>query len=183
MNFKVETSQLEGLKIITPKVFNDSRGFFYESYKSSTFKEMGLVDDFIQANQSFSYKDVIRGLHFQVGKSAQAKLVRCLRGEIHDVAVDLRKNSPTFGKSFGINLSHENRVMFYIPIGFAHGFSVLSDEADVLYNVSGGEYDPEAESGIRFDDPTLAISWKVNYPIVSNKDLDLPFFNDSQNFF
>lgn len=183
MNFEIKTTNLEGLKIITPKIFKDSRGYFFETYKASAFKEFGLDDDFIQTNQSFSFQNVVRGLHFQTGKSAQAKLVKCLRGEIYDVAVDLRKASPTFGKFFGINLSAENRVMFYIPVGFAHGFSVLSEEAEVSYNVSGGEYDPKAEAGIRFDDPSLAIDWKVREPIVSEKDKILPLFNDLQNFF
>lgn len=183
MNFQVETNEISGLKIITPRLFKDSRGYFYETYKASAFKEFGLADDFIQTNQSFSYQGAVRGLHFQTGGSAQAKLVRCLRGEIYDVAVDLRKDSPTFGKYFGINLSAENRVMFYIPIGFAHGFSVLSEEAEVSYNVSGSEYDPKSEGGIRFDDPTLKIDWKVKEPIVSDKDKILPFLNDLKNFF
>ncbi len=183
MNFTIETKEIEGLKIITPRIFQDSRGYFFESYKHSAFKEIGINDNFIQSNQSLSYKGVIRGLHFQIGNSAQAKLVRCLRGEIYDVAVDLRKNSPTFGKCFGLNLSAENHKMLYIPIGFAHGFSVLSDEAEVFYNVSGGEYDPKAEGGIRFDDPSLAIDWKVSDPIVSDKDLELPFFSDLKTFF
>ncbi len=175
-NFEVETVYISDLKIITPRLFKDSRGYFFESYKHSAFKEIGINDNFIQSNQSLSYKGVVRGLHFQIGNSAQAKLVRCLRGEVYDVAVDLRKNSPTFGQHFGINLSAENRAMLYIPIGFAHGFSVLSDEAEVFYNVSGGEYNPKSEGGIRFDDPSLAIDWKVSNPIVSEKDLLLPLF-------
>jgi len=183
MNFIVTTNEISGLKIITPKAFQDSRGYFYETYKASSFKEFGLEDNFVQVNQSFSYQNVVRGFHFQTGKSAQAKLVRCLHGEIYDVAVDLRKNSPTFGKSFGINLSRENRIMFYIPIGFAHGFSVLSPEAEVSYNVSGSEYDKAAEGGIRFDDPALNIDWKVSNPIVSDKDQILPFLKDLKTFF
>ncbi len=183
MNFTVATNEIAGLKIITPKIFKDSRGYFFETYKASVFKEFGLEDKFIQTNQSFSFQNVVRGLHFQTGNSAQAKLVRCLRGEIYDVAVDLRKSSPTFGKFFGLNLSAENRVMFYIPVGFAHGFSVLSKEAEVSYEVSGSEYDPKSESGIRFDDPSLAIDWKVKNPIVSDKDLVLPFLSDLKFFF
>lgn len=183
MNFTVATNEFAGLKIITPKIFKDSRGYFFETYKASSFKEFGLEDKFIQTNQSFSLQNVVRGLHFQTGNSAQAKLVRCLRGEIYDVAVDLRKSSPTFGKFFGLNLSAQNRVMFYIPVGFAHGFSVLSQEAEVSYEVSGGEYDPKSEAGIRFDDPSLAIDWKVKNPIVSDKDQILPFLNDLKNFF
>lgn len=183
MNFTVTTNEFPGLKIITPKIFKDSRGYFFETHKASAFKEFGLEDNFIQTNQSFSHQNVVRGLHFQIGKSAQAKLVRCLRGEIYDVAVDLRKSSPTFGKFCGIHLSAENNVMFYIPIGFAHGFSTLSESAEVSYNVSGCEYDQKSESGIKFDDPDLAIDWKVKNPIVSDKDQILPFLNDQKNFF
>ena len=183
MNFQVTTNNFEGIKIIEPKIFKDSRGYFFETYKASSFKEFGIKDDFNQANQSFSTKGVIRGLHFQTGKSAQAKLVRCLSGEIYDVAVDLRKSSPTFGKYFGLNLSSQNHVVLYIPAGFAHGFSILSEEAEVFYNVSGCEYDPKSESGIRFDDPALAIDWKVKNPIVSDKDKILPFLRDLKNFF
>ncbi len=183
MNFKVETNQFKGVKIITPRIFSDSRGFFYETYKMSAFKELGIDDEFVQSNHSFSHKDVVRGLHFQTGETAQAKLVRCLRGEIYDVVADLRKGSTTFGRFFGINLSAENKIMLYIPRGFAHGFSVLSNEAEVHYSISGGEYDIKAESGIRFDDPVLNIDWKVQNPVVSDKDLDLPFFKNLQNFF
>lgn len=183
MNFSVSETKIEGLKLITPRVFKDNRGYFFESYKSSSFREIGINDVFIQSNQSFSYKNVIRGLHFQNKESAQAKLVRCLSGEIYDIAVDLRTNSKTFGQYFGVNLSAENRIMFYIPQGFAHGFSVLSESAEVYYNVSGGEYDPKAESGIRFDDPFFKIDWKVKTPIISDKDLILPFFDNSKHYF
>jgi dTDP-4-dehydrorhamnose 3,5-epimerase len=183
MNFTITTNEFESLKVIEPKLFKDNRGYFYETYKTAAFKEIGIVDEMVQTNQSFSHRNVVRGLHFQTGIYAQAKLVRCLSGEIYDVAVDLRKNSPTFGKFFGINLSAQNRLMLYIPIGFAHGFSVLSSEAEVSYNVFGGEYNKESEGGIRFDDPILKIDWKIKDPIVSDKDLILPFFNDSKNFF
>ncbi len=183
MNFNVKTTQFEGLKIIEPKIFKDDRGYFFETYKASSFKEIGIEDEFIQANQSLSNKGVVRGLHFQIGKSAQAKLVRCLRGEIYDVALDLRKSSPTFGKYFGINLSAQNHQMLYIPKGFAHGFSTLSDEAEVFYNVSGCEYDAKSESGVRFDDAEIGIDWKVKNPIISDKDKILPLFKDLTNFF
>ncbi len=183
MNFTVTTNQFEGLKIIEPKLFKDSRGYFYETYKTAAFKEIGIADELVQTNQSFSYENVVRGLHFQTGEHAQAKLVRCLRGEIYDVAVDLRKNSPTFGKFFGIHLSDKNHLMFYIPVGFAHGFSVLSYEAEVSYNVFGGSYNKESEGGIRFDDPSLEIDWQVTNPIVSEKDLVLPFINDLKILF
>lgn len=183
MNFSISNTAIEGLKIIEPKLFKDSRGYFYETYKAAAFKEIGIAGEMVQTNQSFSHQNVVRGLHFQTGAHAQAKLVRCLSGEIYDVAVDLRKNSPTFGKFFGINLSSQNRLMLYIPIGFVHGFSVLSSEAEVSYNVFGGEYNKESEAGFRFDDPTLKIDWKVANPIVSEKDLILPYFNDLKNFF
>ncbi len=175
MNFHVTSNEFGDLKIIVPKLFLDNRGYFFETYKSSVFKKIGIDECSIQTNQSFSYRNVVRGLHYQSGKNAQAKLVRCLRGEIYDVAVDLRKSSSTFGKFFGINLSHKNNTMLYIPVGFAHGFSVLSFDAEVSYNVSA-EYDKEVEGGIRFDDPDLNIDWKVGSPIVSEKDKILPFF-------
>jgi dTDP-4-dehydrorhamnose 3,5-epimerase len=182
MNFNITPTYIDGLKIITPKIFSDSRGYFYETYKASSFKEAG-IGDVVQVNQSFSYQNVVRGLHFQTGKYGQAKLVRCLQGEIYDVAVDIRKDSPTFGKFFGINLSAENRIMLYIPIGFAHGFSVLSKEAEVSYSVSGSEYNKDSELGIRFDDPSLQIDWKIINPIVSDKDKILPYLKDLKNFF
>ncbi len=183
MNFTVTTNEFEGLKIIEPKLFKDGRGYFFETYKKTAFEQFGVADKIVQTNQSFSSQNVVRGLHFQTGKHAQAKLVRCLSGEIYDVAVDLRKNSPTFGQFFGINLSAQNHLMFYIPIGFAHGFSVLSNTAEVPYDVFGGEYNKESEAGIRFDDPILKIDWKVKDPILSDKDLLLPYFDDSKNFF
>jgi dTDP-4-dehydrorhamnose 3,5-epimerase len=183
MNFKTEKCFISDLKIITPKIFADSRGYFFESYKSSSFKEIGIADDFIQTNQSFSYQNVIRGLHFQTEKYAQAKLVRCLIGEIYDVAVDLRKNSATFGKFFGINLSAKNRKMLYIPVGFAHGFSVLSNSAEICYEVAASEYHQPSEEGIRFNDETLKIDWQINNPIVSDKDQKLPFFDKNKIYF
>ncbi len=180
MNFI--TNNFPGLVVINPKVFKDSRGYFYESYKESEFKKAGITDDFVQDNQSFSTYGVVRGLHFQTGPSQQSKLIRCLSGEIYDVALDLRKSSPTFGKYFGINLSYEKKNMFYIPAGFAHGFSVLSKMAEISYKVSH-EYDAKSESGIRFDDVNLNIDWKVKNPIVSEKDLQLPLLKDSKDFF
>ena len=178
----VETG-INDLKIVEPRVFGDERGYFFEAYKFSEYCEKGIEGKIVQVNQSFSNENVVRGLHFQVGDSAQAKLVRCLSGEIYDVAVDLRKSSPTFGKVFGINLSAENKKMLYIPIGFAHGFSTLSKTAEIIYNVFGGEYNPAAESGIRFDDETLKIDWQVENPIVTEKDLALPYLRDLKTFF
>lgn len=171
-----------GLKIIDPKLFRDERGYFYESYKHSVFSANGISHDFPQDNQSFSVRGVVRGLHFQTSPKAQAKLVRCVKGEVYDVAVDLRKSSKTFGKFFGINLSEKNKLMFFIPEGFAHGFSALSSEAELLYKTSA-EYDPSCEFGIRWNDEDLAIDWGVENPIVSAKDQVLPAFKDLKHFF
>ncbi len=177
MNFNFTTTDFADLKIITPKLFKDDRGFFYETYKKTDFIAGGIHDDFSQDNQSYSRHGVIRGLHFQKREKQQAKLVRCIKGEIYDVAVDLRKSSATFGRVFGINLSQENRLMLYIPQGFAHGFSVLSTEAEIVYKVSG-EYDQKYESGIRWNDHDLGINWQVQNPIISAKDQALPFFKE-----
>ncbi len=177
-NFKIDSVFINDLKVVEPKAFEDDRGFFFEVYKSSLFEESGISGKILQSNQSFSVQNVVRGLHFQKHNFGQAKLVRCLSGEIYDVAVDLRANSATFGKYFGINLTAENRKMLYIPVGFAHGFSVISKTAEVFYDVFGSEYNKESEGGLRFDDVDLAIDWKVAKPIVSQKDLILPSLKD-----
>ena len=182
-NFKINSTFIDGLKVVEPRAFEDNRGFFFESYKSSVFEGCGIEGKILQVNQSFSVKSVVRGLHFQKREYGQGKLVRCLSGEIYDVAVDLRKNSPTFGKYFGIDLTAENRLMLYIPVGFAHGFSVLSKTAEVSYDVFGAEYNKESEGGVRFDDPDLNIDWKVEGPIVSEKDLVLPFLKELKYHF
>lgn len=183
MNFEFTRNEFSDLAIVKPRVFGDERGYFYESYKYSDFKNGLIEDNFIQDNQSSSVKGVVRGLHFQTGESQQSKLVRCLSGEIYDCVVDLRKLSKTFGKVFGINLSAENKLMLYVPKGFAHGFSVLSEKAEITYKVAGGEYNAKAEGGIRFDDPDLAIDWKVKNPITSPKDEVLPFLKDFKSPF
>jgi len=180
---KILETEIADLIVIEPRVFEDSRGHFFETYKFSQFSSKGIVDNIVQINQSFSNQNVVRGLHFQVNPHGQAKLVKCLEGEIYDVAVDLRKSSPTFGKYFGINLSSENKKMLYIPVGFAHGFSVISSTAKVEYAVFGGEYEPKSEGGIRFDDADLKIDWQVKNPIVSEKDQILPAFKDLAKFF
>ena len=174
----VEKTPIQDLVIINPTVFNDDRGYFFEAYNKAKFNENGIMYSFIQDNQSFSTKGVIRGLHLQINPFAQAKLVRVLQGEILDVAVDLRKNSPTYGQHFSVVLSSENKKQLMVPHGFAHGFSVLSDTASVLYKVDQ-LYDKESERGIRYDDPTLAIDWKVESSkvIVSEKDIILPGFD------
>ena len=175
----LETTTIQDLVIINPAVFNDERGYFFEAYNQAKFQENGINYNFIQDNQSFSTKGVIRGLHLQINPFAQAKLVRVLQGEILDVAVDLRKDSPTYGQHFSVILSAENKKQLMVPHGFAHGFSVLSETASVLYKVDQ-LYHKESERGIRYDDPTLAIDWQVNPAdvIVSEKGLILPAFKD-----
>lgn len=183
MTFKITETTICDLKIIEPELFIDQRGYFFESYKFSEFCENIAGEKIVQINQSFSHKNVIRGLHFQTGNGAQAKLIRCLSGEIYDVALDLRKSSSTFGKIFGINLSQKNKKMLYIPAGFAHGFSTLSKSSEIIYNVFGSEYNSSLESGVRFDDKDLKINWKVANPIINTKDLALPYLRDLKTFF
>lgn len=175
----IEKTVIKDLVVIIPRVFEDTRGFFFEAYNQAKFHENGIEYQFIQDNQSFSKRGVIRGLHLQINPFAQAKLVRVLEGEILDVAVDLRKDSPTYGQHFSVFLSAENKKQLMVPHGFAHGFSVLSETAAVMYKVDQ-LYHKDSERGIRFDDPTLAIDWQLNADevIVSDKDLILPSFND-----
>jgi dTDP-4-dehydrorhamnose 3,5-epimerase len=175
----IEKTAIQDLVIITPNVYNDERGYFFEAYNQAKFHENGIHYNFIQDNQSFSIRGVIRGLHLQINPFAQAKLVRVLQGEILDVAVDLRKNSATYGQYFSVVLSAENKKQLMVPHGFAHGFSVLSDTASVLYKVDQ-VYHKESERGIRYDDPALNIDWQVaaSEVIVSEKDLILPGFDE-----
>jgi dTDP-4-dehydrorhamnose 3,5-epimerase len=168
---------IEGLFIVEPKVFEDDRGYFFESYHADFWARQGVTGPFVQDNQSRSSQGVIRGLHLQKEPFAQSKLVRVIEGEIYDVAVDLRPDSPTFRSWFGIELSAGNRLQLMIPKGFAHGFSVLSTHATVLYKCDA-YYDPASEAGIRYDDPELRIDWKTGpSPVVSEKDRNLPFLN------
>ncbi|MBC7845855.1 MAG: dTDP-4-dehydrorhamnose 3,5-epimerase [Flavobacterium sp.] len=173
----IEQTVIKDLVIINPTVFEDSRGYFFEAYNQDKFEQNGITYQFIQDNQSFSKRGVIRGLHLQDSPFAQAKLVRVLQGEILDVAVDLRKNSPTYGQHVSVVLSADNKKQLMIPHRFAHGFSVLSETASVLYKVDQ-VYHKESERGIRYDDPALGIDWKVRPEeiIVSDKDLVLPDF-------
>jgi dTDP-4-dehydrorhamnose 3,5-epimerase len=175
----IEKTTIQDLVIITPTVFEDSRGYFFEAYNQAKFLENGIDYQFMQGNQSFSKRGVIRGLHLQINPFAQAKLVRVLEGEILDVAVDLRKNSATYGQHVSVVLSGDNKKQLMVPHGFAHGFSVLSETASVLYKVDQ-LYHKESERGIRYDDPILAIDWQVSPEevIVSEKDLILPSFED-----
>lgn len=181
---KIESTPFEGLLILTPRIFADERGYFFESYNAHTFKQNGLDFDWVQDNQSSSTYGVIRGLHFQKPPYAQTKLIRVLQGEILDVVVDLRHDSKTFGQTYSIVLSSENQLQLLIPKGFAHGFVVLSERADVMYKCDQ-LYNKESESGILFNDPKLNIDWKVdaNKMIVSSKDLVLPAFDANEIIF
>ncbi|HOX51866.1 MAG TPA: dTDP-4-dehydrorhamnose 3,5-epimerase [Fibrobacteria bacterium] len=159
---------LEGLVVIEPKVFRDERGFFLEPYNAARYKDAGIQVDFVQDNHSFSTRGVLRGLHFQT-VPGQAKLMRCGRGKIWDVAVDIRPGSATFGKWWGIELDSESHRQLFIPVGFAHGFCVLSQEAEVLYKCSA-VYNPATESGIAWNDPDIAVAWPLQDAIVSARD-------------
>jgi dTDP-4-dehydrorhamnose 3,5-epimerase len=177
-------TDMKGLLIFEPKVFEDSRGYFFESYNENLFRQHGIDLRFVQDNQSSSGYGVIRGLHYQLPPHAQAKLVRVLSGRLLDVAVDIRKGSPTFGKAFTIELSAENKKQLFIPAGFAHGFSVLSDQAEVLYKCDA-LYNKESEGGIHYNDPALNIDWQVpaGKEVISDKDRVLPLFADCKNSF
>lgn len=164
---KIETA-IPGVLLLRPKVFRDERGFFFESYHQKRFTDLGIAENFIQDNHSRSRRGTVRGLHYQLNHP-QAKLCRVTAGEVFDVAVDIRRGSPTFGKWVGAVLSAENQQQIYIPPGFAHGFSVLSDTAEFLYKCSDFYY-PEDEHGVLWSDPQLKIDWRVSEPVISNKD-------------
>ena len=173
---KVSKTGLDGVLVIEPKVFRDSRGIFYESYSGKKYEEHGIPNHFVQDNHSVSTRGTVRGLHYQVN-SGQAKLVRVTRGDVFDVVVDIRKDSPTRGKWRGTRLSETNYLQLYIPVGFAHGFCVLSESAELLYKCSD-YYSPENERGIIWNDPDLAIDWPAEQPILSEKDQTHPRFRD-----
>lgn len=170
---QITPTALPGVLIITPRVFRDSRGFFFESYNQETWRANGINTVFVQDNHSRSTRGTLRGLHFQLPPMAQVKLVRCAQGAIWDVAVDIRVGSPTFGRWVGVELSAENFQQLYIPVGFAHGFCVLSDEAEVLYKTSA-VYSKPHEQGIAWNDPQLAIDWPVHAPLLSDRDRAAP---------
>ena len=180
MPFTFKQLNIPDVVLVQPKSFSDDRGFFFESFKESEFLSGGIDEKFVQDNFSHSIHGVIRGLHFQKTPKAQAKLVSVLKGEIFDVAVDIRKNSPTYGKWVSEILSENNHKLLYMPEGFAHGFCVLSEDADVLYKVSN-EYSPEHEDGIIWNDPKLNIDWPISKPIVSSNDSKLPLFENLEN--
>jgi dTDP-4-dehydrorhamnose 3,5-epimerase len=177
---RVKQAPVEGCFIVEPKVHIDKRGHFFETFNKANFLELtGLKVDFVQDNQSFSSKGVLRGLHFQKGKHAQAKLIRAVKGQVLDVAVDIRKNSPTFGSHFSLIISEKNQKQLYIPRGFAHGFVVLSETAIISYKCDNF-YNKNAESGIVFNDPYLNINWLLEEEkiINSERDKSLPLFKE-----
>jgi dTDP-4-dehydrorhamnose 3,5-epimerase len=180
--FRFTRLEMPDVILIEPTVFADQRGFFMETYKRSDFREHGISQMFVQENESVSSQFTLRGLHYQKRPKAQGKLVRVAHGEVFDVAVDVRKGSPTRGKWVGTNLSAQNKRMLYIPPGFAHGFCVLSEEARLLYLVTE-EYAPECELGIRWNDTDLSIQWPTNEPILSARDRDWPSLREVESEF
>jgi dTDP-4-dehydrorhamnose 3,5-epimerase len=181
MTFTFTQLDIPDVFLITPQIFSDDRGFFSEYFRESLFVTK-IKTRFIQDNFSYSIKNVLRGLHYQRGPKTQAKLVATLSGTIFDVAVDIRRGSPTYGRWVGVTLSEENHKILYIPEGFAHGFCVTSNEAKVLYKVNR-EYSPQHEAGIIWNDPKLNIKWPTDKPIVSQKDAALPTLENSDNDF
>jgi dTDP-4-dehydrorhamnose 3,5-epimerase len=182
MAFK--STDIPGLLIFEPTVYPDERGYFFESYNEELFRRQGLDLRFVQDNESFSRYGVIRGLHYQLEPYAQSKLIRVIRGAIHDIAVDIRKGSPTYGKYVSVELSADNKLQFLIPPGFAHGFSVLTETAEVAYKCDA-LYNKASEGGIRYDDPALNIDWRIpaGEVVVSAKDLELPSLAECRNTF
>lgn len=177
----IET-KLKGVVVIKPRVFEDARGYFFESYSKSAFAQAGLDLDFVQDNQSLSQKGVLRGLHFQNHPHAQGKLVRVITGAVYDVAVDIRKNSPTYGQWFGQELTEKNKWMMYIPEGFAHGFATLEDNTVFSYKCTNF-YNKASEDCILWNDPDLAIDWQISSPLLSEKDLQGKTMKDFVSLF
>ncbi|MGQ1891532.1 dTDP-4-dehydrorhamnose 3,5-epimerase [Thermophagus sp. OGC60D27] len=181
---QVHKTKIPGLLIVEPNIHGDKRGYFFESYHENRYQQSGIPARFVQDNVSSSIRGVVRGLHYQLAPFAQAKLIHVLKGKVLDVAVDLRKGSPTFGEYYAIELSDENHLQFFIPRGMAHGFSVLSDEVIFSYKCDN-LYNKEAERGIIFNDPTLNIDWQIPDKdiIASEKDIILPTFNEAEHNF
>jgi dTDP-4-dehydrorhamnose 3,5-epimerase len=179
---KVFECEIKGLFLIKGDIFPDKRGFFCESYSKRKYCELGINNEFVQDNVSRSSKNVIRGLHYQISPCAQTKLISVIEGEIFDVAVDIRKNSPSFGRWFGVSLEGPFKTQFLIPAGFAHGFCVLSETATILYKCDAS-YSPEHERGLIWNDPELEIAWPVLNPIVSEKDMKFPSIKDQKDIF
>ncbi|MEG2957341.1 MAG: dTDP-4-dehydrorhamnose 3,5-epimerase [Christensenellaceae bacterium] len=176
---KVTKTKIEGLIVIEPDCFGDNRGWFMETYSKPKFEQIGIDCEFVQDNHSFSaVKGTLRGLHFQINPMAQSKLLRCTKGTVLDVAVDLRKDSPTYKKWHSVELSAENKKQFFMPKGFAHGFLTLTDDVEIQYKVDA-VYSKECDRSIRFDDAELGVDWGIANPILSQKDLDAPLLCDS----
>lgn len=179
---KIISEDIPGVKLIQPQIFEDDRGYFYESFNAQKLKDLGIHESFVQDNQSLSNKGVLRGLHFQNPPMAQGKLVRVIKGSVYDVAVDIRNGSPTYGKHFGVELNETNKLMLWVPAGFAHGFCTLEDQTIFSYKCTN-YYSPQLESGINWDDSDIRINWNIENPILSAKDqnnislkeLDSPF--------
>lgn len=182
MPFTSDKNEDFGAILVNSKVFNDERGYIFELYKKSAFKEFGIDENFVQENVSFSKKNVIRGLHYQKDPDAQGKLVICLRGKVLDVAVDVRKGSPHYGKWKSTILEEGSGNLFYLPPGFAHGVLTLTDDVVIMYNCTK-EYAPDSERGIIWNDPDLAIDWGTTSPIVVPRDASFPLFKDADNNF
>lgn len=182
MAFRFTRLEIPDVLSIEPEVFPDGRGFFMEAYKLPDFKKAGIDKPMVQLNHSKSRKNVVRGLHYQINPFAQGKIVRALAGEIFEVAVDLRKGSPFYGKWVGLNLSERNKKMLYIPEGFGHGFCTLTQGAEIFYSCTN-IYSPKHERGVRWDDPAIKIKWPVRGPILSRKDRSLPMLNEAENNF
>jgi len=174
---KITKIPIEGPLVIEPRIFNDARGYFYESYNEGAFKAQGIDCTFVQDNQSLSQKGAIRGLHFQAPPFEQGKLVRVINGRVLDTIVNIRKNSATYGQHYSIELNAENKLMFWIPPGFAHGFETLEDNTIFLYKCTN-LYDKASEGGLRWNDPEIGVKWQTMQPIVSEKDQFLPLFKD-----
>jgi dTDP-4-dehydrorhamnose 3,5-epimerase len=176
---KITKTEIDGLVIIEPQVFGDNRGWFMETWTKEKFEREGINIDFVQDNQSYSaVKGTLRGLHFQTDPRSQTKLLRCTRGEILDVAVDLRRGSPTYKKWVSVKLTAENKKQFLMPKGMAHGFVTLTDDVEVQYKVDD-YYAPECDRSVRFDDPEIGVDWGVKDPVLSQKDLKAPLLKDS----
>ena len=180
MVVNITQTPIQNLLVIETKIFLDERGFFMESYSKKDFADAGITDEFVQENHSRSQKGVLRGMHFQDLEAPMTKLVRCTRGTIFDVAVDLRSNSRTYGQWFGVELSEENKKMFYVPVGFAHGFQNISDVADIQYKQTN-YYLPHAEKSIAWNDPNIKIDWPLPDPILSERDSKAMSFAEYRN--
>ena len=180
---KAVATAIADVQLLEPRVFDDSRGFFFESYNERVLAGFGILGPFVQDNQSFSHKNVVRGLHYQI-EQPQGKLIRCLSGEIFDVAVDIRRSSPTFGRHLAVVLSAENWKQLYVPVGFAHGYCTLDPDSEVIYKVTA-YYDPESERGVAWDDPDIGIAWPLDpkSAVLTQRDRALPRLAELPDFF